>query len=72
MSGQCRVLMYHWFRREGEPSKSRSPQLEITPELFAEQMQLPEATEIGFPSSRLARAKSTTGALGIIRSRLAK
>lgn len=38
MSRQCRVLMYHWFRRRGEPSRSRSPQLEITPELFAEQM----------------------------------
>lgn len=38
MSRQCRVLMYHWFRRPGEVSRSRSPQLEITPELFAEQM----------------------------------
>jgi len=39
MSRQCRVLMYHWFRRQGEASQSRSPQLEITPELFAEQME---------------------------------
>lgn len=32
------VLLYHWFRRAHEPSTSRSPQLEITPERFAEQI----------------------------------
>jgi len=35
---QCPILMYHWFRREGSPSASRSPQLEITPELFERQV----------------------------------
>ncbi len=32
------ILLYHWFRRAQERSKSRSPQLEITPERFAEQI----------------------------------
>ena len=35
---QVPILMYHWFRRAGEPSSSRSPQLEITPELFERQL----------------------------------
>ena len=32
------ILMYHWFRRCSELSQSRSPQFEITPELFERQM----------------------------------
>ena len=36
---QCPMLMYHWFRAEGSRSRSRSPQLEITPGAFAEQME---------------------------------
>ena len=32
------ILMYHWFRRSSELSQSRSPQFEITPELFERQM----------------------------------
>jgi peptidoglycan/xylan/chitin deacetylase (PgdA/CDA1 family) len=35
---QCPMLMYHWFRADGARSRSRSPQLEITPSRFAEQM----------------------------------
>ncbi len=35
---QCPMLMYHWFREERAASRSRSPQLEITPSRFAEQM----------------------------------
>jgi len=31
--------MYHWFRSAKSPSLSRSPQLEITPQLFELQMQ---------------------------------
>lgn len=46
MSRQCRVLMYHWFLPKGQTSSSRSPQLEITPERFAEQMAL--LAESGF------------------------
>jgi peptidoglycan/xylan/chitin deacetylase (PgdA/CDA1 family) len=34
---QVPILMYHWFRTS-EPSRSKSPQLEIAPELFAQQM----------------------------------
>jgi peptidoglycan/xylan/chitin deacetylase (PgdA/CDA1 family) len=35
---QIPILMYHWFREEGRDSVSRSPQLEITPRLFEQQM----------------------------------
>jgi len=30
--------MYHWFREDGATSRSLSPQLEITPQLFDDQM----------------------------------
>lgn len=32
------ILMYHWFRADGTASNSRSPQLEMEPQLFARQM----------------------------------
>jgi peptidoglycan/xylan/chitin deacetylase (PgdA/CDA1 family) len=35
---QVPILMYHWFRPAGEPSRSRSPQLEIEPALFDRQI----------------------------------
>jgi peptidoglycan/xylan/chitin deacetylase (PgdA/CDA1 family) len=37
---QVPILMYHWFRREGSLSTSRSPQLEITPQAFEAQLGL--------------------------------
>jgi peptidoglycan/xylan/chitin deacetylase (PgdA/CDA1 family) len=37
---RCPILLYHWFRAGDVPSASRSPQLEITPELFDRQMAL--------------------------------
>lgn len=37
---QVPILMYHWFRSRDAASTSRSPQLEITRELFTRQMQL--------------------------------
>ena len=37
---QIPILMYHWFRSADEPSRSRSPQLEITPELFDRHLSL--------------------------------
>jgi peptidoglycan/xylan/chitin deacetylase (PgdA/CDA1 family) len=37
---QIPILMYHWFRHADEPSRSRSPQLEITPERFDRQLTL--------------------------------
>jgi peptidoglycan/xylan/chitin deacetylase (PgdA/CDA1 family) len=37
---RCPILLYHWFRADGAASASRSPQLEITPELFDRQMAL--------------------------------
>jgi peptidoglycan/xylan/chitin deacetylase (PgdA/CDA1 family) len=33
------LLLYHWLQPSGEPSTSRSPQLEISPALFDRQMQ---------------------------------
>ena len=35
---QIPILMYHWFREEGTETTSLSPQLEITPRLFEQQM----------------------------------
>lgn len=51
---QIPILMYHWFREEGEPSLSRSPQLEITPERFDRQMQ--QLVELGYTTVRLMDA----------------
>ena len=57
---QVPILMYHWFRRAGEPSASRSPQLEITPELF--ERQLAWLARAGFRGVTLARAFEPTAA----------
>jgi len=35
---QVPILMYHWFRDDGATSRSRSPQLEISPGLFDSQL----------------------------------
>lgn len=51
---QCPILMYHWFRPEGAASSSRSPQLEITPELFGRQMAM--LSRAGYRSVSLRRA----------------
>jgi peptidoglycan/xylan/chitin deacetylase (PgdA/CDA1 family) len=48
--------MYHWFRAAGVPSPSRSPQLEITPELFGRQMALLKRS--GYTPISLGRALS--------------
>lgn len=56
---QCPILMYHWFRRKGVPSSSRSPQLEITPELFGRQMAM--LSRAGYRSVSLGRAVSAAG-----------
>ncbi len=50
---QCPILMYHWFRRPGRASASRSPQLEITPELFERQLAL--LARAGYRTASLAR-----------------
>lgn len=55
---QCPILMYHWFRQGGTPSASRSPQLEITPELFERQMTHLRRT--GYRTVRLAEAFGDT------------
>ncbi len=47
------ILMYHWFRGSGVPSASRSPQLEITPERFAEQIE--ELIARGYRPTTLGR-----------------
>jgi len=51
---QCPVLMYHWFRGRETPSRSRSPQLEITPERFGEQLAL--LSDAGYHTVSLATA----------------
>jgi len=48
------ILMYHWFRPEGALSRSRSPQLEITPERFRRQMRALERA--GYQTISLSRA----------------
>ena len=53
------ILMYHWFRAEGVSSESRSPQLEITPSLFAEQMEW--LSRRGYRTISLARALGLEG-----------
>jgi peptidoglycan/xylan/chitin deacetylase (PgdA/CDA1 family) len=55
----CPILMYHWFRAEGATSGSRSPQLEITPSLFAEQMDWLKGK--GYRTISLARALGLDG-----------
>jgi peptidoglycan/xylan/chitin deacetylase (PgdA/CDA1 family) len=54
--------MYHWFRPRGVASGSRSPQLEITPELFERQLALLRRT--GHRSLRLSQAVRPRGADG--------
>jgi peptidoglycan/xylan/chitin deacetylase (PgdA/CDA1 family) len=51
---QCPILMYHWFRPGERPSRSRSPQLEISPELFERQLALLRRS--GYESVSLTRA----------------
>jgi peptidoglycan/xylan/chitin deacetylase (PgdA/CDA1 family) len=51
--------MYHWFRSEGVASASRSPQLEITPELFARQLDLLDRA--GYRPISLGRALGLDG-----------
>lgn len=53
---QCPILMYHWFRPDGEPTRSRSPHLEITPQLFRRQ--------IDFLAAEGYRTVSLAAALG--------
>ena len=48
------ILMYHGFRPSGQASTSLSPQLEITPELFAKQMALLSAR--GYETMSLTEA----------------
>lgn len=56
---QPAILMYHWFRDAGTPSTSRSPQLEITPERFAEQMAF--LARRGYRSATLSDALAAAG-----------
>jgi len=56
---QCPILMYHWFRPKDVVSSSRSPQLEITPELFERQMAL--LSRAGYRPVSLGRALNAGG-----------
>ena len=56
---QCPMLMYHWFRPRGRPSTSRSPQLEMTPELFERQLSLLRRS--GYETVSLGRALGLAG-----------
>jgi peptidoglycan/xylan/chitin deacetylase (PgdA/CDA1 family) len=59
--------MYHWFRRAGAPSISRSPQLETTPEEFVRQMAF--LGRAGYRTVPLARVLTGPGgAVGFRRS----
>lgn len=51
--------MYHWMRPRGTRSRSRSPQLEITPELFERQMT--RLRDSGYEPVSLSRAMSGGG-----------
>jgi peptidoglycan/xylan/chitin deacetylase (PgdA/CDA1 family) len=51
--------MYHWLRPKGVPSSSRSPQLEITPELFGRQMAM--LSRAGYRPVPLGRAVRAGG-----------
>jgi peptidoglycan/xylan/chitin deacetylase (PgdA/CDA1 family) len=51
--------MYHWLRPQGLPSASRSPQLEITAELFERQMTW--LSRAGYESVSLSRAVIGSG-----------
>lgn len=57
---QCPILMYHWFRPAGVPSRSRSPQLEMEPELFERQMAFLDGA--GYRTVSLERALGLAGA----------
>jgi len=55
--------MYHWLRPQGLPSASRSPQLEITPELFERQMTLLRRAGYASVPLKTAAAGSDNAAL---------
>ena len=54
--------MYHWFRPRGVASRSRSPQLEITPDLFERQLLV--LRRLGYRSLSLSRAVASGGGDG--------
>ncbi|MCP3978215.1 MAG: polysaccharide deacetylase family protein [bacterium] len=51
---QTPILMYHWFRSPEVPTRSRSPQLEISQELFERQMNW--LREAGYRTVSIERA----------------
>jgi peptidoglycan/xylan/chitin deacetylase (PgdA/CDA1 family) len=57
--------MYHWFRPTGAASSSRSPQLEITPELFGRQMTM--LSRAGYRPISLGQAMRAGGDVALPR-----
>jgi peptidoglycan/xylan/chitin deacetylase (PgdA/CDA1 family) len=60
---QSPILMYHWFRPRDVPSASRSPQLEMTPEMFQRQVDL--LRRAGYETVSLGQALGLDGAASL-------